>query len=183
MRSHVQSGQQGTPLLRVVVPHVLARAQVHYSVHVATPFGAVASVHSWERVGAALLFISRKYLKLPIFRYVDDYFGIERCFPPLYSPLRCMCMRYVRRTCLEHAWGCFARLVRLLLGGDAVAESKLEHGRSLCILGIDVSPSRSGYTCRPTPLKVQQWSDVIQVALSSSSLSAGDASKLGGKLS
>ena len=49
------------------------------SVHAATPFGAVSSVHAWERIGAAILFIARKYLMLPLFRYVDDYFGVERC--------------------------------------------------------------------------------------------------------
>ena len=41
-------------------------------------FGAVGSVHAWERVGAALAHLARTFLKLPLLRYVDDYFGPER---------------------------------------------------------------------------------------------------------
>ena len=61
----------------------LARAaccvgQVHVSGHAACPFGAVASVHAWERVGAAITHVARVYLKLPVLRYVDDFFSVER---------------------------------------------------------------------------------------------------------
>jgi len=46
--------------------------------HVSCPFGAVGSVHGWERVGAGIAFIARKYLKIATLRYVDDFFGPER---------------------------------------------------------------------------------------------------------
>jgi len=49
------------------------------SQHTACPFGAVASVHAWERVGAAIAHVARKYLKISVLRYVDDYFAPERC--------------------------------------------------------------------------------------------------------
>ena len=52
--------------------------QVYASAHYACPFGAVASVHAWERVGALLCHLARKYLKLAVLRYVDDLFGPER---------------------------------------------------------------------------------------------------------
>ena len=74
-------------------------------------------MHSWERIGAALCFIARRYLTLAVFRYVDDFFGIE-----------------VQKT-MEHATQCFARLVSILLGKGALAESKLVFGRELSILG------------------------------------------------
>ena len=45
------------------------------SVHTSSPFGAVASVHAWERIGALVAHIARKCLKLVLARYVDDYFG------------------------------------------------------------------------------------------------------------
>jgi len=76
------------------------------------------------------------YLKLPIFRYVDDFFG----------PLR--------REDMEHGLQCFARLVRLLLGGEALAEDKLECGHSLVILGVRVELSSKGYKCMPASEKV-----------------------------
>ena len=54
---------------------------VWVSEHYACPFGAVASVHAWERVGEAIARIARVILKLPVCRYVDDYFSAERCAP------------------------------------------------------------------------------------------------------
>ena len=71
--------------------------QAFMSVHAACPFGSVASVHAWERIGmsgevsyflcecvrsvtgAAIRHIALRLLKLAAFRYVDDYFGPERC--------------------------------------------------------------------------------------------------------
>ena len=48
------------------------------SEHYACPFGASASVHCWERVGAMLACIAVRVLWIPAFRYVDDLFGAER---------------------------------------------------------------------------------------------------------
>jgi len=46
--------------------------------HKACPFGAIASVHAWERIGNAIQFIAQKYLKIAALRYVDDFFAAER---------------------------------------------------------------------------------------------------------
>ena len=54
-------------------------SEVLFAIHAACPFGAIGSVHAWERLGAAIAHVARVYLKLPILRYVDDYFGPERC--------------------------------------------------------------------------------------------------------
>ena len=48
------------------------------SQHGACPFGAIGSVHAWEREGAAITHIARKFLKIALMRYVDDLFGPER---------------------------------------------------------------------------------------------------------
>ena len=53
--------------------------QVYVARHFGCPFGAVASVHAWERIGAAVCFLARKLLMLAVLRYVDDYFAPERC--------------------------------------------------------------------------------------------------------
>ena len=50
----------------------------YVSEHYACPFGAIASVHAWERVGAALTHIIRDFLKIALSRYVDDMFAPER---------------------------------------------------------------------------------------------------------
>ena len=52
-----------------------AQAQVWWVHHLAASSGAVGSVHGWERMGAALAHIARVHLKLPILRYVDDFFA------------------------------------------------------------------------------------------------------------
>eukprot|EP00973_Karenia_brevis_P014605 1993953-Karenia_brevis.AAC.1 len=47
---------------------------------------------------------------MPVLRYVDDYFSADR------------------PETAEHATGIFARLAKLFLGAEAIAEGKLEHG-------------------------------------------------------
>ena len=49
-------------------------------------------------------------------------------------PLRISC----RRETVEHGLECFVRLVRALLGPTAIADSKVESGIELVILGIMV---------------------------------------------
>jgi len=97
----------------------LCGGQVWISIHKACPFGAVASVHAWERVGAlithiarwvclfcglvgsssVLVAVRRKYLKLGVFRYVDDFFGCERFGIVLYHlcARSCACCADPRR--------------------------------------------------------------------------------------
>ena len=55
------------------------KGKVVTSQHAACPFGAIASVHAWERIGAAIAHIARKFLKIAVLRYVDDLFAPERC--------------------------------------------------------------------------------------------------------
>ena len=82
---------------------------------------------------------------------------------------------------MKHAAKCMARLVDAILGAGAAAPQKLMWGRELCILGIDVRPATSGFHCRPASDKARSWRRSIELALSSSRLTAGEASKLAGK--
>ena len=47
--------------------------QYYISTQRALPFGAVASVYGWERIGGAISSILR-WIGLPVLRYVDDLF-------------------------------------------------------------------------------------------------------------
>ena len=79
MWSSVQSRRAGAKTIKLQHARgILAVCQVFVAQHAACPFGAVASVHGWERVGAALTHIARKYLKIAVLRYVDDLFAPER---------------------------------------------------------------------------------------------------------
>ena len=142
----------------------LCGGQIWTSLHKACPFGAVASVHAWERVGALITHIARKVLKLGVFRYVDDFFGCER------------------PETLEHGLQCFCRLVRLLFGQSALADRKLDFGASLVVLGVEIKFSREGYECRPSVDKVRKWLSCILEAIRTGILTPGDASKLAGRL-
>jgi hypothetical protein len=111
-----------------------------------------------------------------------------------------------RMESLEHALQVFARLVRILLGPEAIAEQKLECGPSLCVLGVDIAIGKRGFKCRPAVKKVDRWIRMIDEALEAAKLlpgtyllrvcagtpppdpilscgGAGVASKLAGKLS
>ena len=44
--------------------------------HFALPFGSIASVHNWDRIGELLKAIVRQVLHVPVLRFVDDFFGI-----------------------------------------------------------------------------------------------------------
>ena len=133
--------------------------------HNALPFGGVGSVHGWDRLGAFFKHLARELLFLIVFRYVDDYFGVEY------------------RSTAEHAMECFARLVRAVLGPSAIAPSKLAHGMPLDILGLQVNVSKKGIQVRVTPEKAEQWGKLVKEALTSGILAVGDASKMAGRLS
>ena len=42
------------------------------------PFGAAASGLAWHKIGDLLCQLGRKLLGIPLFRYVDDYFAVDR---------------------------------------------------------------------------------------------------------
>ena len=129
------------------------------------PFGCVGSVHAWDRIGAFIAAVAAQLLHVPLLRYVDDYFTIDRAE---YS---------------EHCMYCFARIVRCLLGAEALAEHKLACSSSLDILGITVSIREDGVSLWPTPDKVSKWKVQLMDAVKAGTLRQGDAAKLVGRLS
>ena len=132
--------------------------------HNAMPFGSIGSVHAWDRIGALLRHIGRIVLRIPLMRYVDDFFSVARA------------------EVAEHSMMCFARLVRALLGEEAVAPRKLEAGNPLVILGLRVTTSPSGATVQVDTKKADEWTKKLTTALHTGVLSAGDASKMAGRL-
>ena len=96
------------------------------------------------------------------------------------APVHMFAHTFARPELREHSLECFARLVRLLLGPDAIAETKLEHGVSLVVLGVKIKLSKKGLKCRPAGSKTTGWLQTIDAALESGKLCAGSASKLAG---
>ena len=132
--------------------------------HITLPFGAVSSVYGWDRVGDMLAHFARVILKIPVHRYVDDFFSAEHA------------------ETIAHAKDCFAKIVRALMGETAIAEHKLEHGLSLIILGLDLDATANGVNCRPSEAKRKKWLRIIAQALNEKSLPSGAAAKMAGAL-
>ena len=129
------------------------------------PFGCTASVHHWDRTGALLRRLARTFLKAPVSRYVDDFFAVGRPED------------------IGHALQCIARLIRALIGDDALANEKLDHGRHLNVLGLRFDAHADGVEVRVSDDKASKWRLDVERALATNTLSAWGASKLAGRLS
>ena len=144
---------------------LMVEGRVRIARHNAAMFGARGSVVAWDRVGEMVRQIVSSKLKLSSLRWVDDYFGVEP------------------EGTVEHAKECFARVVKALLGQDAIEESKLQCGNPLTILGIDAVVKANEVIMWPTETKLTQWKRELQVCIDTERMSSGAASKLAGKLS
>ena len=96
-------------------------------------------------------------------RWVDDYFSAE----------------LIEST--VHAMECFARLVRAVLGPDAVSERKLLCGNPLTILGLDVCVDGSSLTVQLREAKAGKWAAMIRQALADQHLDKRQVSMLTGR--
>ena len=110
-----------------------------------------------------------RQLMLPVFRYVDDFFAPER-------PAQCpglershpVCFDACRLRLMEHAMRCFARLIRAVLGQSSIADRKVECGKKLVILGVEVPTllatpvPPAAFRCRWRPARGQWNSRLIQ---------------------
>ena len=92
-------------------------------------------------------------------------------------------LAFARPATLEHALGCLARLVRVLLGKDAIADRKLECGLTLVVLGVHVVLDKDSFKLLPAREKAEKVKASINDALTSGTLAAGSAEKLAGRLS
>ena len=132
--------------------------------HCALMFGAIGAVYGWGRLGAFLQHVLRAVLRVPLFRYVDDFFSLDK------------------QGCGKHAMECAARVVRAMLGTSALAQEKMDHGSSLVVLGIQIWTSTQGVRLELTEEKRKAWTLKLRQAKDSGAMSAGDASKFAGRL-
>jgi len=83
---------------------------------------------------------------------------------------------------MEHGLRTFVRLVRALLGSNAVADRKTDLGQTLVILGILVRSNRDGVEFHVCPEKAAKWAAQISGAVESLHCDSGTAQKLAGRL-
>ena len=60
---------------KIVFRHI---GKLMVSEHFCMPFGSIASVHNWDRIGSFLCAVGRVLLKIPVSRYVDDFMAGDR---------------------------------------------------------------------------------------------------------
>ena len=133
--------------------------------HLALPFGATGSVHGWDRPGAMVAAVARRILHIAAARYVDDYFGPEPA------------------ATMHHCMTCFERLAACMLGKGSMSAHKLQCGKRLTILGLEIQLASEAFHCKPAGAKAVQWLERIDAALAQQKMCAGEASKLSGALS
>ena len=183
--------------------------QVWWAQHLACPFGAVGSVHGWERIGAAVAHIARVALMLPVLRYVDDYFGPSRWGAVV---VRGVCVRLlpfgVVRVCVcigRERWSmpcaasrgssvsCLGRVPWPTTSASSVGVSSCWAWTSRCPQRAIPSSLRQLrlacgvlllciVVCVCTFVQVAKWLRTIEEALAQDRLVPGGASKLAGKL-
>ena len=127
------------------------------------PFGALGGVYAWWRCGQAIRSIMVKLFWLVFFIYVDDVFLAE---PDSSADL-------AKRT--------FQRVVELL-GWELDPEKSAGMSESIDVLGCTAQVVRQGIRWSLTGQKSDDWSMQIRIILERNTLSAGEASKLAGRL-
>ena len=140
--------------------------QVYTSTHKACMFGAVASVHAWERIGAAICFLARRFLRIAALRYVDDFFGASR---------------------VGATWtaGRLLDILGLALGFPMDPAKQLDAAILMDVLGIETDlnwAERLVSTCVSMD-KTVKWLLSLQEILRHRRLSPEEASKAAGRLS
>ena len=130
--------------------------------HVAGNRNAVDS-HLQVEMRAMRLFTA--FVVLTLRRWVDDYFSVE----PSES--------------VEHAMACFARLVRAVLGDDAISSDKLAYGNPLPILGLCMGIQGAQLEVKLTDEKASKRVLLIENLLEANCMSKRDADRLAGRLS
>ena len=132
--------------------------------HNAMMFGAIGAVHGRDRLGALVKHVGRAVLRLPLFRYVDDYFSLDH------------------QDAAQHALECFARIVRAMLGQEALAPAKMECANPLEVLGVRVKVDPDGVSLEVAKRKREEWSQQLQKSKAAGVMMAGEASKFAGRL-
>ena len=173
LKSDFKSAYRGCPILsghlhlaRVLVQS--SEGDIFTSGQLAMPFGSVAAVYAWDRVGAALSAILIELFDIPCSRYVDDLFWVD--FSSTSSSCRTLALRVIS-----------------LLGFTLEPEKTPEPSLTLDILGITVSLQQCAeglcLLLLPEARKVAVWMSSISSSLDSGALHQKAASKLAGRLS
>ncbi len=152
--------------LRLMWVAWMTGSQIWCQGHLASPFGATASVRAWHRFGHMLKCCMLLGPKCPLGRYVDDFFGVVRANLQFSTP------------------GIF-QLLTTLIGTRCDPIKALSNVTRIVVLGAEVLLNllRRTWSHRVCPKKAKRWRRSIAQHVRARRLDAGECSKLAGRLS
>jgi len=105
-------------------------------------------------------------LKVALFRYVDDYFGVDDADEA------------------QHALDCIVRVIHAIMGRGAIAPSKSLVGSPLTVLGVQITIGTVSISVTLDLDKAQKWTSQINYYLDEAAcMPAAEAATLAGRLS
>jgi hypothetical protein len=139
--------------------------ELWWSRHYAQPFGFLGAVYSWERLANFLWFVICSMLRLPLCKYVDDYFGVES------------------EAMMERTLHYVAMVFTAILGQGSLSPKKLQVGNPLTILGFDVTLAHNHVLFQLNETKRCAWLEQIRGFRLCGKMSQDDAAQMSGRLS
>ena len=140
------------------------------------PFGAVASVHAWHRLGAAVQCILANLFLVVYARYVDDLFSFDEVEQPDFRS------EFIGPTGTATL---ARRVIQELLGWELDAEKAVTNANVFVALGVQIEyvDGSGAMIFRVTKERVAKWRIEIESCLVSHCMWPSQARKLAGKLS
>ena len=171
LKSDIKAAYRSLPLAGsdLGLASVLLRnpgGQLFIATQLAMPFGAVASVYAWDRLGAALAAILQEFLLIPCVRYVDDLFWVD------FVAASAEC-RLAALECID------------LLGFTLEESKTLAPSSCQTVLGIKVALVDNGVSLQysPEPMKAALWVEEVSRTLKEGDVDLVGLRKLTGRLS
>ena len=143
----------------------------------AAPFGALSSVHSWHRVGAAVQRILARLFAIPHARYVDDLFGMDAECDSTSS--EGMAAGPLGTTELARF------VIEDLLGWELDKDKAVANAKKCIVLGVQaaVDDDAGCLVFTVDEAKMEKWIGLLLAARRSGELSPMQSRKLAGMLS
>ena len=138
---------------------------LHTAWHYAMPFGFKGSVYAWERFANFLWLVAVSLLRIPVGKYVDDFFAVESA------------------EIIEQTLECMARVFTAIMGRGSLSPKKLLCGNPLTILGFDVHLGHGFAMFQLNEEKRLSWLEKVMGFRESKSMLPCEAAVMAGRLS
>ena len=141
------------------------RGVLYVSWHNAMPFGFVGAVYAWEWFANFLWLVAVTLLRIPLGKYVDDFFAVEN------------------EAIIDQTLEYLARIFKAVMGEGSLSPKKLLTGNPLTILGFDVHLGCGFAMFKLNELKRVAWLEKIKTFRLCGQMLPSEAAVMAGRLS